>query len=95
MRITSKYLIESSIIEWTLNKLKSNPKLYGGDNGNNEIILAYLKETNPFATIVSLTTESIAHSVAVSRCKNKLLEQYPEYDFRVRNKPKVKKNIDH
>ena len=42
MRITSKYSINESTNQWTLKKLQSNPELYGGDNGNNEIILAYL-----------------------------------------------------
>lgn len=91
MRITSKYSINQSITEWTLNKLKSNPELYGGDNGNNEIILAYLKETNPFGFVIGLSSESIGHCVAVSRCKNKLLVSFPEYDYRVKNKPKSKK----
>lgn len=90
MRITPKYNIKNSISEWTLDKLKSNPKLYGGDNGNSEIVLAYIKETNPFSFVNSLTTETLTHATAVSRCKNKLLQIYPQYDYRVKNKPKIK-----
>ena len=91
MRITSTYSIKETIGEWTLKKLRENPELYGGDNGNNEIILAYLKETHPFHFVGSLTSETIAHSVAVSRCKNKLLEEFPELDYRVKYKPKNKR----
>jgi len=95
LKITSKYSIKDTITEWTLKKLKENPKLYGGDNGNNEIILAYLKETHPFNFVGSLTSETISHSVAVSRCKNKLLVEFPAYDYRVENLPKSKRNKVH
>lgn len=90
MIITSKYSIHDNITQWTLEKIKSNPELFGGDNGNNEIILAYIKETNPFSFVSSLTTTTIAHSVAVSRARNKMLKDYPEFDFRIKNKPKKK-----
>lgn len=91
MKVTPKYSIKETITQWTLRKLESNPELYGGDNGNNEIILAYIKETHTFGFVNSLTVETIAHSVAVSRCKNKLLELHPEFDYRIKNKPKKKK----
>jgi len=92
MKITPKYKIDEPIIEWTFNKLKSDPKLYGGDGGNSAIILAYIKETNPFSLVMSLNAETITHAVAVSRCKNKLLKIYPELDHRIKNKPKKKNN---
>ena len=91
MKIFKKYTINDTLKQWTYNKILSNPELYGGDNGNNAIILAYLQDTNPFGLVVSLTNDAIAHSVAVSRCKNKLLELHPELDFRVKNKPKSKR----
>lgn len=90
MRITPKYSNKDTIVEWTLKKLQSNPELYGGDNGNNEIILAYIKETNPLELVHAITVETIAHSVAVSRAKNKLFIHFPEPDYRVKYKPKKK-----
>ena len=67
---------------WTYEKIKSNPKVYGGDHGNPLIILAYLKEMG------ELNRATISHSVAVSRIKNKLLRSNPHFDYRQKYKPK-------
>lgn len=76
--------------QWTLEQIESNPKLYGGDDGNPAIIKRYLSVMHGNTTADNLTLEAISQSVAVSRMRNKLLEIYPEYDYRVKYKPKTK-----
>ena len=73
--------------EWTLKKLEENPKLFGGDKGNPAVIKQYLREMHKGTKVEDLTLEAISQSVSVSRMKNKLLEVYPEYDYRVIHKP--------
>jgi hypothetical protein len=80
--------LKQEIKEWTLTKLNNDPYLYGGDIGNPAIIKAYLVEVNPDIKVKDLTFETISNSVAVSRCKNKLLEDNPHLDFREVHKPK-------
>ena len=77
--------------QWTLNKIEEKPKLYGGDKGNPAIIHTYLAELHTGTKVEDLTYEEISQSVAVSRMRNKLLEVYPEYDFREKYKPKNKR----
>lgn len=81
-------LSNKELKDWTFEKLNSNPILYGGDIGNPAIIKAYLYEVNPNVKVEDLTFETISNSVAVSRYKNKLLEENPHLDFREVNKPK-------
>ncbi len=76
--------------EWSLKKIESNPQLFGGDNGNPAIIKEYLSELHSGTKVEDLSQDSISKSVAVSRMRNKLLEIYPEYDFRIKHKPKSK-----
>jgi len=78
------------IRNWTLKKIQENPKLFGGDKGNPAIIHAYLSELYRGTKVEDVTYETYSQSVAVSRMKNKLLEIYPEYDCREKNKPKNK-----
>ena len=78
--------------QWTLSKLEENPKLFGGDNGNPAIIKAYLTESHKGTRVEDLTHEAISQSVGVSRIRNKLLEVYPEYDYREKYKPKHKRH---
>ena len=78
--------------EWTLKKIEQNPQLYGGDTGNVEIIKAYLTETHGNTIVADLPNVAISSSVAVSRVRNKLLEEYPQYDSRKKHKPKRKRH---
>lgn len=82
--------------QWTEEKVKSNPYIFGGDVGNPSIIKEYLAETNPKTLVEHLTLEAISESVAVSRIKNQFLEDNPQYDFREKYKPKKKwiTNVD-
>jgi len=77
--------------QWVLKKIKENPKLYGGDNGNPAIIKEYLRELHGKTPAEDLTLPAISQSVAVSRMRNKILEKHPEYDYRIKHKAKVKK----
>ena len=71
---------QNQLYKWTYDKIKSNPKYYGGDDGNPAIILTYLEEMK------QLTLSTVRHSVAVSRIRNKLLLKNPQYDFREKYK---------
>lgn len=73
---------------WTFDTIKSDPRLYGGDEGNPAIILQYLKEASPSDSITLITQETISNAVTVSRMKNKILLEFPGYDYREKNQPK-------
>ncbi len=75
---------------WTLNKLESDPKLFGGDNGNSAIMLHYLSEMQEDDKISNVPLNTMSNAVSVSRIKNELLKKYPQYDFRVKNKAQDK-----
>lgn len=77
--------VQNQLYRWTYDKIKSNPKYYGGDVGNPAIILTYLEEMK------YLSISTVRHSVAVSRIRNKLLEKFPQYDNREKYKPKSRK----
>ena len=77
--------LQNQLYRWTYDKIKSNPKYYGGDIGNPAIILTYLEEMK------HLSISTVRHSVAVSRIRNKLLEKFPQYDNREKYKPKSKR----
>ena len=83
--------LEEDYKQWTLEQIEDNPKLYGGDNGNPAIIKRYLTVMHGQTRAEDLTLGAISQSVAVSRMRNKILEQHPEYDFRVVHKPKPRK----
>lgn len=76
---------------WTLNTIKSNPELFGGDYGNSLIMLQYFIEVLPDDKITSLTKETVSNAVTVSRIKNELLLKYSYLDYRKINKPKQKR----
>lgn len=69
--------------EWTLSKLEENPKLFGGDRGNPAIMKEYLTQMHKGTKVEDLTIEAFSQIVSISRMKNKLLEVYPEFDYRV------------
>ena len=77
--------------QWTLKQIEENPKLYGGDKGNPAIIHRYLSELHGNTKAKDLTLEAISQSVAVSRMRNKLLEDHPQYDHREIFRPKSKR----
>jgi hypothetical protein len=74
--------------EWTLEKIENNPQLFGGDNGNPAIIKEYLTQMHGKTKAEDLTLSAISQSVGVSRDRNKILEEYPQYDHRIKYRPK-------
>jgi hypothetical protein len=82
--------VTQELREWTLKKITQNPQLFGGDESNPAIIKTYLMEVWG----VDLPEIAISQSVAVSRIKNKLLEEYPQYDSRQKHKPKHKRHLE-
>jgi len=86
--------MQEQLKDWTLNKLQENPKLFGGDDGNSAIILEYLKDMSPHDKVTLITHETVSNSVSVSRIKNKLLCDYPEFDYRVKNTLKPRQQFN-
>jgi len=83
--------INIEIKQWVANKVKSNPKKFGGDDGNSYIIKEYLTDIHYGTKVEDLDLEAISGSVAASRSKNTFLIKNPEYDLRKKNLPKYKK----
>ena len=82
--------IDTFASKWTYDKLKSNPKKYGGDNGNAEITHSFLLDFFGDKIVSSLEVYNFSILSSVSRIRNKLLKKNPQFDMRIRNKPKVK-----
>lgn len=77
---------------WTLEKLESNPALFGGDNGNSVIILEYLKEASPHNQVTLITHQTMSNAVTVSRLKNTILLDRPDLDHRVKNHSRTRQD---
>lgn len=75
---------------WVLNKIKSNPKKFGGDFSNQLIMMEYLKEFYSSYYIYELTPDLMSILTTVSRIKNKILNKYSHLDYRVKYKKKNK-----
>ena len=73
---------------WTYEKIKSNPKKFGGDDSNSLIMQSY------FSEVYNVDLPKTAYKVlsTVSRNKNKLLEKNPQFDKRIKYKSNTKKN---
>ena len=80
---------KNQLYRWTYDKIKSDPKKFGGDFSNALIQIEYEKEfyDSMVDTIIKIKT-----LVSVSRIKNKLLADNPDLDNRVKHKPKKRKN---
>lgn len=80
---------KNQLYRWTYDKIKSDPKKFGGDFSNALIQIEYAKEfyDGMVDTIIKIKT-----LVSVSRIKNKLLADNPDLDNRVKHKPKKRKN---
>ena len=83
--------LKNQLYKWTYDKLKSNPKKYGGDNGNAEIMHSFLLEFFGNKIVSSLEVHNFSILSSVSRIKNKLLEKNPQFDMRIKYKPKGKR----
>jgi len=72
---------------WVYDKIKSNPKKFGGDYSNPFITHEYLIEFYADSKISQLEPQVMSILSTVSRIKNKLLRENPHLDFRIKNKP--------
>lgn len=87
--------LRNQLYKWTYEKIKSNPKRFGGDFSNSLIMYEYLKDFyNDFA-VCELEPQLMSILSTVSRIKNKLLEKNPHLDFRVKYKVKHKRITNH
>ena len=86
-----KYL-KKQLYVWTYEKIKSNPKKFGGDFSNSAIMYAYLTEFYQDYEVIQLPQELMSVLSTVSRIKNKLLVKNPKLDYRTKHKAKIKQN---
>ncbi len=86
----SKFL-RNQIYVWAYEKIKSNPKVYGGDKSNPLIMKAYVQEFHNGEKAEQLADIVFSILSTVSRVKNDLLSKNPQFDLRVKNKGKKKK----
>ncbi len=82
--------LKKQLYVWVYDKIKSNPKKFGGDFSNSLIMYEYLTEFYQGHTIEELEPQLMSVLSTVSRIKNKLLEKNPHFDFRIKYKPKKK-----
>ncbi len=87
--------LQNQLYRWTYEKIKSNPKKFGGDFSNSLIMYEYLKDFYNDFTVYELEPQLMSILSTVSRIKNKLLEKNPHFDFRVKFRSKIKKIINH
>jgi hypothetical protein len=73
---------------WTLEKIKANPQKFGGDNSNPLIMQEYSNEFFSDNRVIQLETKFYSLLSTVSRIKNKLLRNHPQFDCRKKHKPK-------
>ena len=80
--------LKNQLYRWTYEKIKSNPKKFGGDDSNSLIMQSY------FSEVYNVDLPKTAYKIlsTVSRNKNKLLEKNPQFDKRIKYKSNTKKN---
>ena len=80
--------LKNQLYRWTYEKIKSNPKKFGGDDSNSLIMQSY------FSEVYNVDLPKTAYKIlsTVSRNKNKLLEKNPQFDKRIKYKSNIKKN---
>lgn len=86
-----KYL-KKQLYTWTYEKIKSNPKKFGGDFSNSAIMYEYLIEFYADDKVMQLQSEVMSILSTVSRIKNKLLVKNPQFDYRMKHKAKSTKS---
>ena len=75
---------------WTYEKIKSNPKKFGGDYGNSLIMYEYTISFYSDFGVVELEPQLFSIISIVSRIRNKILEKNPHLDFRIKYKSQKK-----
>jgi len=84
--------LKKQLYTWTYEKIKANPKKFGGDFSNSAIMYEYLMEFYADDKVMQLQQELMSILSTVSRIKNKLLVKYPQFDYRMKHKAKVKQS---
>ena len=80
--------LKNQLYIWTYEKIKINPKKFGGDFLNSLIMYEYLKEFyNDFA-VYELEPQLMSILSTISRIRNKILEKNPQFDKRIKYKSK-------
>ena len=82
--------LKKQLYVWVYDKIKSNPKKFGGDFSNSLIMYEYLKEFYNEFGVAELEPQLMSILSTISRIKNKLLIQNPKFDYRTKYKPKNK-----
>ena len=83
-------ILKKQLYVWTYEKIKSNPKKFGGDYSNSLIMFEYLNEFYADYSVYQLESRLMSVLSTVSRIKNKLLIKNPHFDYRTKHKPKSK-----
>ena len=83
---------KQQLYKWSYEKIKSNPKRFGGDYSTAEIMLEYLLEFYKDRQVSSLDIRTMSLLNTITRMKNKLLIKHPHFDYRTKYKPAVKKD---
>ena len=81
-------IFRKQLYKWVYDKIKSNPKKFGGDYSNSSIMYEYLKEFYSDYSVYQLESRLMSVLSTVSRIKNKLLIRNPHFDYRNIHKPK-------
>ena len=87
-------MFKKKLFEWTYDTVKSNPKKFGGDGSNSLIMQEYSRQFYNGEIVSNLNKGFFSILSTVSRIKNKLLENNPQFDFREKDKRKKKKISD-
>lgn len=80
--------LKNQLYRWTYEKIKTNPKKFGGDFSNSLIMYEYLKEFYADDKVMQLEPQLMSILSTISRMKNKLLRKNPHFDHRTKYKPK-------
>lgn len=79
---------KNQLYRWTYEKIKKNPKKFGGDFGNSLIMYEYTISFYSDFGVVELEPQLFSIISTVSRIRNKILEKNPHLDFRIKYKKK-------
>ena len=82
--------LKNQLYIWTYEKIKSNPKKFGGDFGNSLIMYEYTISFYSDFGVVELEPQLFSIISTVSRIRNKILEKNPQFDKRIKYKSKKK-----
>ena len=74
--------LKNQLYVWTYEKIKSNPKRFGGNYSNPLIMFEYIKEFYSDSIVSELEPQLMSILSTISRIKNKLLEKNPHLDYR-------------